>query len=146
MRFRIESVRGRLTVFYVVVLGIVLLIVGGVLYVLLARVLYTRIDEGLLAVVQIATNSLGNDLAEGQDVADAARSTADELSSRQQMLSIHDAAGRLLAERGRDEDLRIRLPPLDTIPAAETLLTTVAEERDRDDRHRLAMRRVALIC
>jgi len=145
MRLRIESLRARLTVFSVVVLGLVLLVVGGLIYVLLARVLYTRIDEGLLTVVQIATNSLGNDLAEGQDVADAAQSTAAELSSRHQMLAIYDAAGQLLAESGREDDLDIRLPPIDTIPASETQLTTVTEARDDDDRHRLAMRRVTLV-
>ena len=115
MRLRIESVRARLTVFYVVVLGVVLLVVGGLIYVLLARVLYARIDENLFAAVQIATTSLGNDLAEGQDVADAARSTAAELSSPQQRLAIYDAAGGLLAEGGGDDDLEFQLPPISTI-------------------------------
>src|SRR5687767_12351484 len=121
MRLRIESVRARLTVFYVIVLGVVLLVVGGLIYVLLARVLYTRIDESLLATVDIATTSLGNDLAEGQDVVDAARSTAAEISSRQQMLAIYDTKGQLLAEGGRDDDLQIQLPPLESIPAGDTL-------------------------
>jgi two-component system OmpR family sensor kinase len=144
MRLTIESVRARLTIFYVLVLAVVLLIVGGLIYVLLARVLYARIDEGLLAVMQIAANSLDNDLAEGQDVADAARSTAAELASRQQMLAIYDANGQLLAESGRDDEIEIHLPPIDSIPFATTELTTVTEARDNDDRHRLAMRRVAL--
>ena len=58
--------------------------------------------------------SLANDLAEGQDTEDAARSTAAELASRQQMLAIYDADGRLLAEEGRDDDLAIALPALAT--------------------------------
>ena len=144
MRLRIESVRARLTVFYVVVFGVVLVIVAGSIYVLLARILYARIDESLLAVVQIATTSLGNDLAEGQDVTDAARSTAAELSSRQQMLAIYDGGGRLLAESGRDDDLEILLPPPETISYAEARLSTISEARDDDDRHRLAIRRVEL--
>lgn len=144
MRLRIESVRARLTVFYVAVLAIVLLVVGGLIYVLLARALYTRIDDNLLAVLQIATTSLGHDLAEGQDAADAARSTAAELASRQQMLAIYDGAGTLLAERGRDDDLQIRLPPPADIPETDTTMTTVGEDRDRDDRHRLALRRVVI--
>ena len=144
MRFRIESVRARLTAFSVVVLALVLLVVGGLIYVLLARVLYARIDENLLTAVQIATTSLGNDLAEGQDTADAARSTAAELSSSQQMLAIYDATGTLLAESSRDDDVAIRLPPIDAIPTSETQLTTIIEAQDDDDRHRLAMRRVTL--
>jgi heavy metal sensor kinase len=144
MRLRIESVRARLTIFYVLVLGVVLLVVGGLIHVLLAQVLYTRVDEGLLAVVQIATNSLDNDLTEGQDVADAARSTAAELASRQQMLAIYGPDGHLLAESGRDDDVEIHLPPIETISFTETHLTTITEAQDDDDRHRLAMRRVSL--
>jgi heavy metal sensor kinase len=144
MRLGIESVRARLTIFHVVVLAVLLLVVGGLIYALLARALYARIDESLLAVVQVAATSLDNDLAEGQDIADAARSTAAELASRQQMLAIYDANGQLLAESGRDDDVEVRLPPVETIPAADTQLTTITEARDGDDRHRLAMRRVTL--
>ncbi len=141
---RIDSVRGRLTAFYVTALAAALIIVGGLIYVLLARALYARIDDSLLALVQIATTSLSNDLAEGQDEADAARSTAAELSSRQQMLAIYDDAGRLIAEGGRDDDLKIALPAPDTIPTDDAWLQTVVERKDQDDRHRLALRRVII--
>ena len=70
---KIETVRGRLTAFYIIVLAAALLIVGGLIYVLLAQALYARIDDSLHALVQITTTSLTNDLAEGQDVADAAQ-------------------------------------------------------------------------
>ena len=141
---RIDTVRGRLTAFYITALAAALIIVGGLIYVLLARALYARIDDSLYALVQITVTSLTNDLAEGQDVADAARSTAAELSSRQQMLAIYDDTGRLLAEGGRDDDLNIALPALDTIPTDDASLQTVIEEKDEDDRHRLALRRVII--
>lgn len=141
---RIDSVRARLTLFWVAVLAAALVTVGGLIYVLLARALYTRIDDNLRAVMQIATTSLSNDLAEGQDYADAARSTAAELSSRQQMLAIYDTRGQLLAEGGRDDDLEIVLPDVVTIPANEATLLTVVEAEDDDDRHRLAIRRVSI--
>jgi heavy metal sensor kinase len=144
-RLRIETVRGRLTVFYVSALAAALLVVGGLIYVLLARALYSRIDVNLQAVVEIAATSLTNDLAEGQDFEDAARSTAAELSSRQQMLAIYDSTGRLLAEAGRDDDLVIMLPALDTIPEDDVLYLTVLEAKDDDDRHRLAVRRVTVL-
>ncbi len=142
---RIDSVRGRLTLFYVTALAAALIVVGGLIYVLLARALYSRIDENLQALLVITTTSLTNDLTEGQDVEDAARSTAAELSSRQQMLAIYDGTGRLLAEGGRDDDLNIALPPLDTIPTDDALLQTVVEEKDDDDRHRLAFRNVTIV-
>ena len=141
---RIESVRLRLTLYYVAALAAALLVVGGVVYVLLARALYTRIDDNLDALVEISATSLHNDLGEGQGIDGAARSTALELSSRRQMLAIYDAAGRLLAEEQRDDDLAIPLPSPDRIPGGDSLFLTVAEARDSDDRHRLALRRVEI--
>jgi heavy metal sensor kinase len=141
---RIDSVRARLTAFWVAVLAAALVAVGGLIYVLLARALYNRIDENLRGVVQIATTSLANDLAEGQDYEDAARSTASELSSRQQMLAIYDVHGRLLAEGGRDDDVGITLPEVATIPSDEVMLLTIVEAKDQDDRHRLAARHVSI--
>jgi two-component system OmpR family sensor kinase len=139
-----ETVRWRLTLWYVSALAVALFLVGGLIYVLLARALYTRIDESLHVVIEIAMTSLGNDLGEGQDVADAARSTAAELASNLQMLTIYDAAGHRLAADGLDEDLRIELPPIDEIPFDDEWLVTVREHGDPDDRHRLAMRRVTI--
>jgi two-component system, OmpR family, sensor kinase len=139
-----ETVRARLTWWYVSVLAAVLFLVGGLIYVLLARALYTRIDDNLRAVVEIAGTSLANDLAEGQDKEDAARSTAAELSSRQQMLAIYDQSGRLLAEEGRDGDLEIILPHHVSIPGDDVLFQTVVEAKDSDDRHRLAFRQLTI--
>jgi heavy metal sensor kinase len=141
---RIDSVRARLTLFWVVVLATSLVVVGGLVYVLLARVLYSGIDDRLRAVIQIATTSLANDLAEGQDYEDAARSTAAELSSPQQMVAIYGADGRRLAEGGRDDDLDIPSPAGAGGPAGDLVLRTVAERDDDDDRHRLAIRRVTV--
>jgi heavy metal sensor kinase len=140
---RIDSVRTRLTLFWVAALAVALGAVGELTYVLVGRALHARVDDSLNAVVRIAATSLANDLAEGQDYADAARSTAAELSSRQQMVAIYDMSGRLLAEGGRDDDLRIPLPDIAALPAAETTLLTAVEAGD-DDRHRLALRRLTV--
>src|SRR5688572_3749779 len=139
----IETVRARLTLWYVSVLAIALIAVAVLIYVLLARALYVRVDEAVVAAVQIASTSLANDLMEGQDYADAARSTAGELSSTRQMVAIYDAGGRLLAEGGRDADLELTLPLLTSIPGEAVLFETVVESDD-DDRHRLGMRRVTI--
>ena len=140
----IESLRARLTLWYVSVLTAVLLAVCILIYVLLGRALHNRVDENLRAVTGIAVTSLTNDLAEGQSVADAARSTASELFSDQAMLAIYDGAGRLLAEEGRERDLEVTLPPADSIPTGPPLLFTSAEADDGDDRHRLAVRRARI--
>ena len=140
---RVESVRGRLTLFYVSVLAAALVIVGTLIYVLLARALFVRVDEGLQAGVGITATSLANDLDEGQDYDDAARSTVAEQASGLQMLALYDGSGRLLAETGRERDLEIVLPPLAELSAAGDLLQTVIE-RDGDDRHRLLFRRIRI--
>ena len=139
----VDSVRGRLTLFWMVVLAAALVVIGGLIYILLGRALYQRIDENLRAVAQITATSLANDLAEGQDFADAARSTAAELSSRQQMLALYDVQGQLLAEGGWDDDLTI---PTRLVLAARAELAwfTLSEDNDPDDRHRLALQRVTV--
>ena len=136
----IESLRARLTIWYVAVLGTALVVVCAVTYLLLARTLYKRIDDNLAVVSDIAVTSLTHDLAEGQGVADAARSTVTELFSDQAMLAIYDGRGDLLAEEGRDDDLRVSLPALGAIPL-HSQFETVTEMDDEDDRHRLAVRR-----
>ena len=140
----IESLRARLTFYYVIVMAIALAAVCGLIYVLVERALTSRVEDGLTTLLQTAGNSLRNDLAEGQDVGDAARSTAAELASRLQMLVIYDPAGRMLAEEERDEDLVIPLPDPASIPEDDVLWLTVAEQDDPGDRHLLAMRRLSI--
>ena len=137
-----ETVRTRLTLWYVSLLAAILVAVIALIYILLSRALYVRIDDGLRAALQVAVTSLSNDLAEGQSVADAAKSTAEELASRQQLVAIYDGGGRLLGEAGREDDIVIPLPALHEIPdAVDGRLLTIVESDDLDDRHRLAVRR-----
>jgi two-component system OmpR family sensor kinase len=140
-----ETVRARLTLWYVSLLAAILLGVLVMTYVLLARALYERIDDSLQVIIQIVATSLSNDLAEGQSVEDAARSTSTELASRSYLVAIYDGGGRLLGEAGREDDIVIPLPPADMIPAGATpALLTIVEADDLDDRHRLALRRVTV--
>ena len=141
----LDTVRARLTLWYVSLLAAILVVVLVMVYVLLARALYVRIDDSLRAVVEIAATSLTHDLAEGQTVDDAARSTAAELASRQQLVAIYDGPGRLLGEAGREDDIVVPLPPTDEIRAdGEVSFMTIVEADDLDDRHRLALRRVTI--
>ena len=141
----LDTVRARLTLWYVSLLAAILVVVLGMTYVLLARAMYVRIDDSLGVFFQIVTTSLANDLAEGQPIDDAARSTATELASRSYLVAIYDGSGRLLGEAGREDDIVIPLPPLDTIPAdGDPQLLTIVEADDLDDRHRLAFRRVTV--
>lgn len=140
----INTVRGRLTLWYVSALALILAVFGIAVYVMLSRALHRRVDEALRSTIEISITSLTHDTQEGQSNQSAAQSTAAELSHPQQAMMIFDTAGRLLAEHPYQEDLHIRLPDLGEIPADEVYLYTVAEEEDADDHHRLAVRRVRI--
>src|SRR5688572_13688327 len=138
----LDTVRARLTLWYVSLLAAILTGVLVMTYVLLARAMYARIDDSLRVFIQIVGTSLANDIAEGQSVDDAARSTATELASRSYLVAIYDGSGRLLGEAGREDDITIQLPALDGIPSdGAPALMTIVEADDVDDRHRLALRR-----
>lgn len=140
-----ETVRTRLTLWYVSLLAAILVAVIALIYILLARALYVRVDDSLAAFIQIAATSLANDIAEGQTPTDAARSTAQELASRQSLVQVYDGQGRLLGEAGREDDIVVPLPPIGDIPFdGPASLITIVEADDLDDRHRLAFRRVTI--
>jgi two-component system, OmpR family, sensor kinase len=139
-----DSVRIRLTLWYMSVLALVLVGFSVVVYTLLSRTLYERVDEGLRAVVEVAIKSLSNDIEEGQSRESAAQSTVNELFNRQQALAIFDESARLLAENTSHKDLYMQLPVLNSIPEKEAHLFTVTEVDDDDDLHRVAVQRVTI--
>ena len=140
-----ETVRARLTLWYVSLLAAILVAVIALIYILLSRTLYARIDDSLRVSLEVAMTSLTNDLAEGQTIDDAARSTATELASRQQLVAIYDGTGRLLGEAGREDDIVIILPAAEEIPLdGDPTLVTIVETDDLDDRHRLGYRKATI--
>src|SRR5688500_1881388 len=104
----LNTVRGRLTLWYVSALALILVTFGVSVYVMLSRALHRRVDEALRSTLEISTTSLTHDAQEGQSSQSAAQSTAAELSHPQQAMMIFDDAGRLLAEHPYEEDLHIR--------------------------------------
>jgi two-component system, OmpR family, sensor kinase len=123
----IDTVRGRLTLWYVTALALVLAIFGVAFYVLLSRALYARVDNGLRSLIEVGARSLSNDLEEGQSIISAALSTSAELTTPEQSLLIFDPSGRLLAENHPKDDFQIRLPELSSIPEEKASLYTVTE-------------------
>jgi heavy metal sensor kinase len=138
----INTVRGRLTLWYVTALALVLAIFGAAFYVLLSRALHARVDNGLRSLIEVSTRSLSNDLDEGQSIISAALSTAAELATPEQSLLIFDHSGRLLAENHPKDDFQMRLPELSSIPDEESRIYTVTELGAAD--YRVAARRVTI--
>lgn len=137
----IDTVRGRLTLWYVSALALILVLFGVSVYVMLSRALHRRVDEGLRSTIEISITSLTHDTQEGQSPPSAAQSTAAELSHPQQAMMIFDDRGQLLATHPGEEDLQIQLPDRTTIPDADVSLYTIA---NGSNNHRIAVRRVTI--
>jgi two-component system, OmpR family, sensor kinase len=139
----LESVRARLTLWYVSLLAAVLVAFSLVVYGLLTRALHARVDEGLRAVLEVARTSLTHDAAEGQDPEDAARSTVAELSSRVERLAVFDGSGRLLSHADKEGPEDLRLSP-SAVAEGDVHLYDVPEEPGDDDLHRVAVTRARI--
>jgi two-component system, OmpR family, sensor kinase len=139
----IDSVRTRLTLWYVAVLAGVLVAFTLGIYLLMTRALHSRVDSGLHHLMSVTQKSLIQDAAEGQSLQDAARSTVSELSGPNQALALFDEHGQLLASNGWDEDFAVALPAIEAIASGEATLST-GVERDGDDRVRLATQRLTV--
>jgi two-component system, OmpR family, sensor kinase len=139
----INTVRGRLTLWYMAALALALAAFGGTFYFLASRALYTRVDNDLRSLVEISNISLIHDTEEGQSSLSAAFATTDELKTLELSLLIFDVSGRLLAKNHPDDDFQTRLPSLNSIPENGVYFYTVVDEND-GDRHRLATRRVKI--
>ena len=139
-----DSVRVRLTLWYVSVLALVLAAFSLGVYSMLSSALHARVDDSLRAVVQVATKSLTNDAEEGQTSEGAAQSTVAELFNPQQALAIFDASGRLLAENTSGDDFHARLPDAALIPQDEIYVYTAEDEYDDNEHHRTAVQRVTI--
>jgi heavy metal sensor kinase len=139
----LESVRARLTLWYVALLGAVLVSFSLAVYGLLSRALHERADEGLRTLLGVARTSLTHDEAEGQDPADAARSTVAELSSREERLAVFDGGGRLLSRRPDGGPADLGLDPR-AVAEGQIHLHDVPEEPGDDDLHRVAVTRARI--
>lgn len=140
----VDSVRTRLTLWYVGILALVLVIFSIGVYSLMSRALYVRVDENLRSVIQITIKSLTQDAQEGQSNEDAAQSTVTELFNTQQALAIFDASGKLLAENTSQYNFHARLPDANLISGDNIYLYTLKEDGD-DDYVRLAVQHVSIV-
>lgn len=141
----LDSVRTRLTLWYVCVLALALVVFSGGVYLLLARNLHRRMDESLRTSSESMAISLIRERAEGETEAEAAHSTVNELHLLNQAMAIFDAEGRLIEEKTTPGNDHARLPSLDSISADNLLLYTAPAGPGEDDEgQRVAARRVKI--
>ena len=155
----LNSVRIRLTLWYVGVLALVLVAFSAGVYALLARSLDERLDSGLRTSLEAMASAFARDLAEeeteavgetpvgeeteadeetpvegetkasGEIEKEAAFSTVEELNSPDQAIAIFDAQGRLLSERAARGDLHAGWPSFDFISDESVRLFTLPENQ-----------------
>src|SRR5262247_1500380 len=124
----LDSVRTRLTLWYVGVLALALIVFSAGVYLLLARNLSRRVDESLRTSAESIAISLVHERDEGETEAEAAHSAVDELHLLNQAMAIFDAEGRLIAEKATPGNDHARLPPLGSIHNGDLLLYTEPRE------------------
>src|SRR5262245_32708564 len=130
----LDSIRTRLTLWYVCALALALVIFSAGVYLLLARSLSRRMDESLHALSESMALSLVRERAEGETEAEAAHSAVVEIQPLNQAIAVFDIEGRVLAEKPTAHNDHVRLPPLDSIPGGDPSLYTVSGEGAKDQR------------
>jgi len=136
----IDSVRGRLTAWYAVILALTLTVVAAGAYGLMARALNARVDDSLRATLEAAGALLAAERTEGENIRQAAASVVEELPPRDQPLVVFDGSGRVLAERPLAGGARLDTSGLLSRPDGVSLQTASS----RHGPVRIAVRRLAL--
>lgn len=95
----LDSVRTRLTFWYVGVLALVLLGFSTGVYVLLTRNLHHRLEAGLRGTTEAIAAMIQRERAEGETEQAAAQNAIEELHYPQQGMAVCDAEGKLLATK-----------------------------------------------
>jgi heavy metal sensor kinase len=140
-----NSVRIKLTLWYVGVLTLTLLAFSVGVHALLARNLHRRLDAGLNSALESMRNSLSFERAEGESEKEAAESTVTELGYPSMAMAVFDAEGRLLAERVAPGNARALLPAA-SAAIAETVrfFTLPGEKTAGSEGWRVAAARVSV--
>ncbi len=141
----LDSVRTRLTLWYVGVLALVLLGFSTGVYALLARNLHQRLEAGLRGTTEAIAAMIERERAEGESEAEAAKSAIEELHYPQQGLAVYDGQSHLLAAKPAVSGVDAPPPPGNlNISSQITYRTFPTDQKNNDDGIRIAMQRVYL--
>jgi heavy metal sensor kinase len=127
-----DSVRLRLTSWYVAVLGFVLIAFSTGAYIFVERNLYARLDVSLRSTLEVATASLhraGTKSATGENILKA----LEELHAPNQAIAVLDAEGRLLGEKPSASNTHVRLPRSGLSAADGVTFYSLPEQTDESD-------------
>jgi Signal transduction histidine kinase len=139
-----DSVRARLTLWYVGVLALVLVAFSIGVYVAVTAILYDSLDTELRATMDETNLSLVHEIdADKEEERTAATSVLDEHIAPRQAAAIFDANGNLVAEETADGITHASLPSIDLVPTTGTQLYTLpTTQQYRVDQRRIAVERI----
>ncbi len=140
-----DSVRMRLTLWYVGVLSLILVAFSVAVYVFVERSLYDRMDAGLGSTLETVSAALERQVAAGETSREALESGLQQLRFPSQAIAILDAEGRLLAQKPVAGNAPVRMPPFGAGPVGSPRFYSL-EERipDTDDSCRGVIQRVQI--
>ncbi|MBV8855805.1 MAG: HAMP domain-containing protein [Acidobacteria bacterium] len=134
----LDSVRVRLTLWYVGVLALVLVGLSAALYAMVSRSLYADLDDNLRLSLETVAVKLVRELGEGTPERPAALDAINELSTRE-AAAVYSASGALVAEQPAQGGIHARPPARDSLRAGDIHLETETQRAGGD----LVTRRVA---
>lgn len=140
----LRSVRARLTLWYLVVLSLVLIPLSWGVAVLLSSSIYERIDTRLISTLQSVTAVLTRAEPENPEDIQTMTRKLESLQFPNQTIAILDSAGRLLFQRSAPGGPLLRLPRFEAIDKIESPRFYELEESkpDMDDSCRGVFQRV----
>ena len=141
----LDSVRVRLTIWYVGLLALVLVAFSIGVYALLAQSLYDRLDSSLRVEVRALAAGLEREIGEGKTEREAAVIAQKERFFPRQATATYDSNGELMAEKPTRSGKHARLPSLNLLQADDTYFYTIREEDEGGlDGRRIAVKRVSI--
>jgi heavy metal sensor kinase len=138
-----DSVRVRLTLWYVALLALVLIAFSSVVYALLTQSLYSRLDATLRNEVRALAAGYERQLGEGKTESESALTVQEERFFPRQATAIFNADGQVITEKPTRSGKHARLPALNLLHADDTYFYTILEEEDGGkDGRRIAVKRI----
>lgn len=107
-----DSVRLRLTLWYVGVLSVILIAFSVAIYIFVERSLYERLDASLYSTLETVSVALKHQGENGEIRSETTARSLQELHVPQQAIAIVDATGKLFAEKTAEGPVHVRQPPL----------------------------------
>jgi heavy metal sensor kinase len=138
-----DSVRVRLTLWYLGLLALVLIVFSIGVYALLRQSLYERLDSAVRNEARALAVAYDRLISEGKTEFEAAATAQEERFFPRQATAIFDAEGKVVAEKPTRSGKHARLPALNLLQGDDTFFHTLLEEEDggRDGR-RVAVKRM----